>query len=432
MRRTPSSSAPSSGASTATAPARAPAAPTPTPSAPPSNAAAAGPGVPAQTASPTPTTAPPDATVAPTGAASETASETAGIVTVAPSTPIEQEAATLADNAMNRDYRAGRHRAAEKKLRQALDLCLKKGCSVPFRARLNRDIGIVYVGGMRRTEAGKDEFATALTADPTVAIAPVFNSRQVNRAFLDVKRSLATEGAVSPAANEPPAAGAVSSEAFVESTPEGNLSFLRNWITLGYQQDFVLHTSTQNVCNMGSRYICYDGNNQTVDFSSGVYNGNEISSTGLRLASGRILLGFERLLSKNFGIGLKVGAVVRGKGVILAGDSSFFMFHGEARLSVYPGSDPFGRTTKVRPYLFASGGVAETDSKISIEVVRTPGVSEQYIAWKRTGKGFASGGLGITFPLTPKVGPFVEARFLRMFEKPSYAMAAMGGMAIGF
>jgi hypothetical protein len=337
---------------------------------------------------------------------------------------------------MNRDFQVGRYRVAEKKLRQAIDLCLAKGCSVPFRARLNRDVGIVYIG-MRHVEDGKDEFATALTADPTVAVAPSFNTNAVNKAFMEVKRSLATEGQgvppSAPVAASKTAKASGSAEPFSEKSSESAVSFLRNWLTLGYQQDFIVHTATQNVCNAGSRYLCYDANNENKYFDTGgVTNGNEISASGMRLASGRILLGFERLLSKNVGLGLKLGAVVRGKGVILEGQPAFFNFHAEARFSWYPGSDPFGTSTHFRPYLFASAGAAETDSKISIEVIRQDGAIEQYVAWKRAGKWFASGGLGITFPISQKTGPFLEMRFLRMFEKPSYAAALMGGWTVGF
>jgi hypothetical protein len=187
------------------------------------------------------------------------------------------------------------------------------------------------------------------------------------------------------------------------------------------------------VCNSGSRYVCYNADNQVVNYDlGGVSAGNEISSTGVRIASSRLLLGYERLLSKNVGLGLKLGAVIRGKAVIPPGASSFFNFHGEARLTLYPGADPFSPKKHVRPYIFASGGVAESDSKLNIEVVDLYGNHSEVVAWKRSGKWFASGGFGITFPFTQNTGPFVEGRFLRMFEKPSYAMAAMGGWAIGF
>lgn len=444
-RRSPSTSEGRSGQGAPSSPPRAP-------------SAAAAPGVPVpvntvakSTTESAPMTAPvaasPSSVLAPAPQKAMDESATEGTATVAPVTSTEQAAAALADNAMNRDYRAGRHRDAEKKLRQAIALCLKEGCSAPFRARLNRDIGVVYVGGMGQLEEGKDEFATALTADPTVAIAPEWNTKQVNAAFMDVKRALAAEGQGAPEVagikgqGAPEVAGtkggtsaaSASSEQFTESKTESSFRHVMNWITLGFQQDYVLHTSTQNVCNTGSRYTCYDNNNQAVNYDAGVYNGNEISASGLRIASSRVLIGYERLLSKHFGIGFKVGGVVAGKGVILAGTPAFFAFHAEGRLTLYPGSDPFGTTTHFRPYAYASGGVAETDSKILVEVVQSANAPPQRVnAWKRTGKRFAGGGLGIVFPIRQSMGPFIEARFMRMFEKPSYAMAAMGGWAIGF
>jgi len=60
---------------------------------------------------------------------------------------------------------------AEKKLREAIQICLLQSCTVGFQARLHRDLGVVYVAGMKRVEDGKDEFAMALTADATVILA---------------------------------------------------------------------------------------------------------------------------------------------------------------------------------------------------------------------------------------------------------------------
>ncbi|MGC4068172.1 MAG: hypothetical protein QM784_26695 [Polyangiaceae bacterium] len=339
------------------------------------------------------------------------------------------------------EYRAGRNRIAEKRLRQALEVCLSSGCSAPFRARLNRDIGIIYVGGMRHVEDGKDEFATALTADPSVCIPEAFNTRAIADAFLDVKRALLAEsrgagGNVPASAQKPqsgePAEHATPFEAKAPSSEPGYRA-VANGFSIGIQQDFLIHSSTDNVCNNGSRYVCYDADNNVQNFTySGVSGGNQISSSGVRTASLRILIGYERLLSNHFSLGLKLGGLINGAAPQRPGDPKLFLYHGEARLSVYPGQDPFGPTRHVRPYLFVTGGIGEIDGKISVQVIQSNGQSVQYSAWKRTGKFFGGGGLGLVFPFRASHGPFVEAKFLRMTEKPSFALGAMLGYQVGF
>jgi hypothetical protein len=342
-----------------------------------------------------------------------------------------------------REYRAGRNRIAEKRLRQALELCLSSGCSAPFRARLNRDIGIVYVGGMRHTEEGKDEFATALTADPSVCIPESLVTRAIADAFLDVKRAMLAESGgggrnvpTSPPTKTPetrePAARSTPFEAKETSSSSGYRA-VANGFSIGIQQDFLIHSATENVCNNGSRYVCYDADNNVQNFtSSRPLGGNEISSSGVRTASLRILVGYERLLSNHFSLGLKLGGLVSGAAPQRPGDPKLFLYHGEARLSVYPGQDPFGPTRHVRPYLFVTGGIGEIDGKISVQVIHSTGQSVQYSAWKRTGKFFGGGGLGLVFPFRASHGPFVEAKFLRMTEKPSFALGAMLGYQVGF
>lgn len=453
----PATRAPSAGAGPGVQPARAPsagAAPgiqsTPVPPPAPAQTAPAQQPAPA-TPVPTPgaegvtsgtTVDPATTSTAVDGGEAAPESATTGVAVVPPETPTEQEAAGLAENAMARDFKAGRYKFAERKLRQALSLCLKDGCSAPFRARLNRDLGVVYVSGLRRIEDGKDEFATALTTDPTVAIAVYHNTRSVNDAFLEVKRAIQSEATGRPpaasargAAKKPTKRGKAStpSEAPSDSAAASNWRNVRNWFSIGVQQDFMLHSSTQNVCNTGSRYACFDGTGTAKNFDQGgIDNGNEISASGLRLASTRLLIGFDRLLSKNFALGIRVGGVISGVARRLSTDPQpFFRFHGEARLTLYPGSDPFSPTRHVRPYLFGSGGLAETDSKIPVDVVQG-GATGRLDAWKRSGKTFIGGGLGLSFPISQGSGPFIEARFQRMFDKPAFVGAAMFGYGLGF
>jgi hypothetical protein len=123
--------------------------------------------------------------------------------------------------------------------------------------------------------------------------------------------------------------------------------------------------------------------------------------------------------------------LVSGKATRVAADPPVVLFHGEGRLTLYPGAAPFAPTKVARPYLFASGGIAEIDSKIAVDVYLN-NQSTRALAWKRSGKGFVGGGAGLAFAFGRNHGPFLEARFMRMLEKPAFTGALQAGYALGF
>lgn len=372
-------------------------------------------------------------------AISASTSATDGVATIAPTTSAEKRAAALSNDAMNKDFLALAFEKAEKKLRKAIQICLQQSCSVPFRSRLNRDIGVVYIVGMNRIEDGKDEFAAALLGDPTVAIAPEMITDEVEKAFLEVKRGLAADA--NPTAAAPEAKGspqtAENAEDTADEAPTSDEDAWRdnlNWLSLGIQQDFLVHSATKFVCNDGTRYRCYDGLNQNVNYTlnPNIIGGNEIKSAGIKVATLRVLVGYERLLSKNFSIGLKLGMLVYGKSLRLATDRAVLAFHGEGRLNYYPGAAPFAPSKLMRPYVFLSGGLAEIDGRVSVDIYERDKPYARVVAWKRTGRIFVGLGAGLHFALAKKHGPFVEGRFMRMMEKSSFAAALQAGYAYGF
>ena len=156
-------------------------------------------------------------------------------------------------------------------------------------------------------------------------------------------------------------------------------------------------------------------------------NGDNIN-TGLALSTLRILLGYDRLLIPNLTLGGRIGFAFNGasgQGV------SFLPVHIEARLGIWPGHEPFvGRG--VRPFFFVSGGLGEVDTKVNVKVledgtkcgaadpglnsspctVQTPGDNnsgpeprEQTLTvYRQAGTGFVSGGFGVQFAPSARVG----------------------------
>ncbi len=388
-----------------------------------------------------------------TGSGSATGdSSAAGQATVEPSTPAEKRAAKLASEATGADFRAGHHAVAEKKLRDAIQICMLQSCSEAFKARLHRDLGFVYVAGMKRVEDGKDEFTAALTGDSTVTLTSAMEDKPaVKQAFGEVKGAMssaqtsATSDTESSAANEeksepeskPADAEKASKRAPDKDQPETTAeppevksarAFL-NWFSLAIEQDVVFHSQTPNACSTGGRYKCFDRNGIQRNVDDFVPGGNQVSG-GLASGTWRILLGYDRVFAQRLSVGLKVGSVIAGKPEIAPGESGFKFFHAEGRAAIWLARDPF-TTSGLRPYVFLSGGLAETASKILVEYSAANCPNCKLNAYKRSGYEFVGAGAGIQYAITPRSGPTLEARYMQFFGPAVPAIGAQLGYAFG-
>jgi hypothetical protein len=119
---------------------------------------------------------------------------------------IDQQAQNLADHAMGTEYLQMHFDAAEKELKQALMLCGPGACAPEVVGRVHRDLGVIYIVGMRRTAAGKAELTAALKADPAVTLDPDLTTPELDAAFKAAAAALGiTPGqAKKSAAPEPP------------------------------------------------------------------------------------------------------------------------------------------------------------------------------------------------------------------------------------
>ena len=398
-------------------------------------------------------------TGASSGSGSSTSNtSTSGVASVEPSTPAEKKAAKLAGEATGADYKAGRQPIAEKKLRDAIHICMLQSCSDPFKARLHRDLGFIYVAGLKRVEDGKDEFTAALTTDATVILTPgMENSQATKQAFEDVKAGMASSQSSTNSSDKESSkadsesnddADVKSSDAKetskksnssdvdkmndVSAPPESNpAKAYLNWLSLAIEQDLVYHSSTPNACSAGSPYKCYDRNGApwppVVD---AVVGGNQVNG-GLAAGPWRILAGYDRVFAHRFTLGARIGAVVSGKADIVKGDRAVMLFHGEARAGVWLARDPFAGTG-LRPYVFLSGGVAEADSMVLVEYSQCSNCElKKANAWKRSGPEFAGVGAGVKYAITPRMGPILEARYMQFFDPSVPVIGLQLGYAFG-
>jgi hypothetical protein len=235
--------------------------------------------------------------------------------------------------------------------------------------------------------------------------------------------------------NASASASAVNSfDSSMSSTDASAGKLIANWITIGIQQDVVYHSATQDACAVGSKYECFDGSGVYVPLNPGSYaaGGNQVSSAGFLVGTTRVLVGFDRLLTPNISVGLRLGSIFRGKAQRLDTDGAVMIFHGEGRVALWLGDDPFA-AAGLRPYLFLSGGIAEADSKILVQYTPTGTNGIYWLdAWKRSGKEFVGAGLGLQVAVEQNHGPFVEARYLQFLSPSVPVVAAQLGYAVGF
>jgi hypothetical protein len=120
--------------------------------------------------------------------------------------PKDAEAAKIARTAIYEDYLATNFTEAAKKLNGAIDMCKGTACSPKMRAQLQRDLGIVCIVGLKKTDEGKAHFVQALKADPFTDVPKELSTPETQAAMAAAKKSAA--GAEAEAPTPKPAAAA--------------------------------------------------------------------------------------------------------------------------------------------------------------------------------------------------------------------------------
>jgi hypothetical protein len=408
----------------------------------------------------------------------------------------------LADQAIFTDYLQLDFVGAEKKLKKALALCEKEHCSPTVTAQVDRDLAVNYITGMKRSEEGHQLLIKALRLDPRIALDADLTTPELVRIFNQAKQEAARGGgpepepepaapaaseelpvakpeakaeakpepapepAAPPEASEAPAAGSMDAprprgsvdcppdfpgcETVSDEGPRASSSEKprdlgrRNWFSVGLQQDFLTFSGQTGVCgpNQPDVLSCFRAGDTyrqgTADNTAG--NGGAISG-GLRPATTRLLVGYDRILFQNFSAGLRLGYAIGGGPKEPAG-RSFVPFHAELRGMYWFGPIEPG---KLRPYALVGGGLAQVDSSVTTEIVdRCPGPPtdpqcttgqvqrSRVTVWKKTGTTFASAGGGALYPIDDRSGINAELKLEVLFPSSGTGVALQAGYIRGF
>lgn len=209
--------------------------------------------------------------------------------------------------------------------------------------------------------------------------------------------------------------------------------FKRNYVSLAVQQDFLFLSGGTNVCSGEGDYQCFRTTGEFYDRVPYDKSGGEVAG-GIGASTTRIMAGYDRVIWR-FTLGVRVGFAFGG-GPQAPGGLAFVPVHAEGRAAFWFGSEPF-KNKGPRFYLTAGGGLAQADSKVSVIVYE----NEQDFkddkrltldAWRKAGTGFLAFGAGFLYAITPRTGPFAEARVIQLLGAGSTGMGLQLGYAFGF
>lgn len=204
-----------------------------------------------------------------------------------------------------------------------------------------------------------------------------------------------------------------------------------NWVSLAVQQDFLFLTKTENLCS-GEDYYCFrQGTEQYYDGDPRPNESNRLASGGFRLATTRLLVGFDRALTSMISVGARAGFAFRG-GPAATGGNDFVPLHAEARGTLWFGQGVFNKVG-LRPFVFLGGGMAQVDAKVSPIYVNDEAQGQLTLdAWRKTGLTFVSLGGGAGYAINPALVPLAEVKIMQMLGAAGTAAAVQLGAAYGF
>lgn len=339
----------------------------------------------------------------------------------------DEAASKLGKEAMEGDYLAMRFKQAEQKLKQALTLCGKQSCIAVVRARLHADLAVVYIAGLKKPDKGKQEIKKALDADAAIQLNPDFSTPEAEKIYTDA-------GGIKQEAEPEEEDDSEAAEDEAERRAAAEAAMPRNWLSLGFQQEVVLHEARRNVCKIDPpdsyEYDCYVGN---ASYQGTIMpgGGNELAS-GFGLGTRRVLVGYERLLLGRITVGGRLGFAFGGRPNATIGiHPGFNPLHVELRGSFWFGEQPFQRKG-ARAFAGLAAGLGEINGRATVNVVNATGQNRQVDAWRKTGALFAGLHGGVAYAFVQKHALVLELRALRSFGPAAFAGAANLSYAVGF
>jgi hypothetical protein len=238
------------------------------------------------------------------------------------------------------------------------------------------------------------------------------------------------------------------------------------WIGAHFGLDFAF-VGGQDICLAESQstgnWACYwsGSTDKPYDPAQMLTEGVGNVGSGAVLATKRIMLSVDRVLTPNITAGLRLGYALGGGppagrqvqwggsphkppggsednvvSVTNAG-KAFFPVHAEVRVGYWFGKNVFGKRG-LRPYVHVGGGVAQVDAKVVVQTadkygVKNPADGKAYTAdaWKKLGTGFITAGGGAVWAFTPKMGAQLNLNAMMMLGASGLVLEPSLGLVYG-
>jgi hypothetical protein len=214
------------------------------------------------------------------------------------------------------------------------------------------------------------------------------------------------------------------------------------WLNVGLMQEATL-VSGENVCSpesqMDGEYVC-------LRESGSQYYGTPMRGDAGSVAP-RIRFATTRVVGAAFlplgamSVGVRAGWAFAGQGPRPAGGHDFLPLLVEGQAAYWVGGRAF-RTSGIDLFVLATGGVAQIDSRATVQVAEDTAISppphqldnpaaQSLQAYRRSGPGFAGAGLGLFVPTASRTGLVLDLRGIGLFPTPGAAVSLAASLALG-
>jgi hypothetical protein len=237
--------------------------------------------------------------------------------------------------------------------------------------------------------------------------------------------------------------------------PAKESAILKNWFTVTFAPDFALYSAT-DVCMAGgatdNSFVCLREDGSRYAGTPTIGQGNYVN-LGFVPATMRVALQYERVLFNNLTAGLRVGFAFNGAS---GQNVDFFPVHLEGRVGYSFGQDAFDGKG-LRPFAFLSGGYAQVDAKVNVEVLEDGDVcgaaapldngspctepsldgrieprTQRLASYMQAGRGFATAGFGLAYNPIRNVGIHIAVRGGVTLPVVIGVIAPEAGITVGF
>ncbi|MEZ4298800.1 MAG: hypothetical protein R3B70_27870 [Polyangiaceae bacterium] len=237
--------------------------------------------------------------------------------------------------------------------------------------------------------------------------------------------------------------------------PKEDKKILSNWVTVTFAPDFSLY-SGDDVCMRGgltdNNFVCLREDGSRYQGTPTIGQGNQVKG-GFAIGTMRVAAQYDRVLFDNLTVGLRAGFAFNGA----SGEAvEFLPLHLEGRVGYAFGKDAF-EGKGLRPFAFLSGGLAQIDSKVNVQVLedgnacgatnpadassectkpspdgRTEPRKQDLQAYKQAGRGFATVGAGLVYNPIRNVGLHIAVRGGITFPVVTGIFSPEAGVTFGF